>query len=134
VEGAIALGRGEYNAPTAPNQVESGEYRFGIIRSDIDEYVGPAADRLGDSPGDVGGLDVDRYVRSQTECKIESVAIVAETGDPNPSRTVNGGVDSDLDLESTERTSRRRLQGRLGSGRGSLELSTVNGGIRLRRS
>ncbi len=48
--------------------------------------------------------------------------------------TVNGSIQSDLTLESTGRATRRRLQGRLGKGRGSLELSTVNGSIHLRRS
>src|SRR5438132_133913 len=46
--------------------------------------------------------------------------------------TVNGSIQSDLALESTGRATRRRLQGRLGKGRGSLELSTVNGSIHLR--
>jgi hypothetical protein len=47
--------------------------------------------------------------------------------------TVNGGIHSDLPLESTDRATRHRLVGRLGKGRGSLELSTVNGTIRLHR-
>lgn len=47
--------------------------------------------------------------------------------------TVNGSVENDLPLESTERSTRRRLEGRLGKGRGLLELSTVNGSIHLRR-
>lgn len=48
--------------------------------------------------------------------------------------TVNGGIDNDLPLESTGKSTRRRLEGRFGKGRGSLEATTVNGSIRLRRS
>jgi DUF4097 and DUF4098 domain-containing protein YvlB len=79
-------------------------------------------------------LDPDAHHRFSVTNGSIAVAVPEGQGGRLEARTVNGGVDSDLDLESTERTSRRRLQGRLGSGRGSLELSTVNGGIRLRRS
>jgi DUF4097 and DUF4098 domain-containing protein YvlB len=48
--------------------------------------------------------------------------------------TVNGSIDNELSLESTGKATRRRLEGRLGKGGGSLEANTVNGSIRLRRS
>lgn len=48
-------------------------------------------------------------------------------------RTVNGSIDNDLPLESTSRATRRRLEGRLGKGSGSLQLNTVNGSIHLRK-
>lgn len=47
--------------------------------------------------------------------------------------TVNGSIENDLPLESTGKSTRRRLEGRFGKGAGSLEASTVNGSIRLRR-
>ena len=55
------------------------------------------------------------------------------TGGRLKAETVNGSVDNDLRLESTEHSSRHRLAGRLGQGYGSLELTTVNGSIHLRR-
>ncbi|HEY6552944.1 MAG TPA: DUF4097 family beta strand repeat-containing protein [Vicinamibacteria bacterium] len=79
-------------------------------------------------------LDPDAHHRFSVTNGSIAVAVPEGTGGRLEAQTVNGGVDSDLELESTERTSRRRLEGRLGNGRGSLELSTVNGGIRLRRS
>jgi DUF4097 and DUF4098 domain-containing protein YvlB len=62
-----------------------------------------------------------------------TVLVPEGTGGRLEAQTVNGSVDSDLRLESSERATRRRLVGRLGQGRGSLKLETVNGSIRLRR-
>lgn len=47
--------------------------------------------------------------------------------------TVNGSIENELPLESTSRATRRRLEGRLGKGSGSLQLNTVNGSIHLRK-
>ena len=47
--------------------------------------------------------------------------------------TVNGSIENELPLESTSRATRRRLEGRLGKGSGSLHLNTVNGSIHLRK-
>ena len=63
-----------------------------------------------------------------------TVAVPDGAGGRLEAATVNGSIQSDLTLESTGRATRRRLQGRLGKGRGSLELSTVNGSLHLRRS
>jgi hypothetical protein len=49
-------------------------------------------------------------------------------------KTVNGEIESDFDLTVRGRFSRRRLTGTLGRGGRQLDLETVNGGIRLRRS
>ncbi len=48
--------------------------------------------------------------------------------------TVNGGLESDFPLTIQGRFSNRRMRGQIGDGGHDLELSTVNGGIRLRRS
>jgi len=48
--------------------------------------------------------------------------------------TVNGGIDTDFPLTVTGRISRRKLEGTIGSGGRLLELSTVNGGIELRKA
>jgi DUF4097 and DUF4098 domain-containing protein YvlB len=47
--------------------------------------------------------------------------------------TVNGSIENDVPLESTSRATRRRLEGRLGKGSGSLHLNTINGSIHLRK-
>jgi DUF4097 and DUF4098 domain-containing protein YvlB len=48
-------------------------------------------------------------------------------------QTVNGSVDNGLRLATTDRVTRRRIEGRLGPGHARLEASTVNGSIHLRR-
>lgn len=45
---------------------------------------------------------------------------------------VNGGLDSDLPFTASGRMSRRHAEGRLGRGGPEIELSTVNGSIRIR--
>ncbi|HWA40247.1 MAG TPA: DUF4097 family beta strand repeat-containing protein [Gemmatimonadales bacterium] len=47
--------------------------------------------------------------------------------------TVNGSVDSDFPITIQGRMERRHLRGTIGSGGRSLELTTVNGGIELRK-
>ena len=47
--------------------------------------------------------------------------------------TVNGGIDTDFPINVTGRVNPRSLRGRIGAGGRSLELTTVNGGIRIRR-
>lgn len=48
--------------------------------------------------------------------------------------TVNGGIETDFPLTVQGRLSKRRLEGTIGSGGRLLELSTVNGGIGLRKA
>lgn len=47
--------------------------------------------------------------------------------------TVNGGIDTDFPINVTGRVNPRSLRGRIGEGGRVLELTTVNGGIRIRR-
>lgn len=47
--------------------------------------------------------------------------------------TVNGGIDTEFPISITGRMNRRRVQGEIGDGGPMLEVSTVNGSIRLRR-
>ena len=78
-------------------------------------------------------LDPDGRHRFSTTNGSVTVAVPAGAGGRVEASTVNGRIDNDLPLESTDRSSRRRLEGRLGKGTGSIELSTVNGSVRLRR-
>jgi DUF4097 and DUF4098 domain-containing protein YvlB len=47
-------------------------------------------------------------------------------------RTVNGSIQTDFPLEVSGKLG-RRLRGRLGEGRGSFEISTVNGSVRIEK-
>ncbi|MBK7350067.1 MAG: DUF4097 family beta strand repeat protein [Gemmatimonadales bacterium] len=47
--------------------------------------------------------------------------------------TVNGAIDTDFPINVTGRVNPRSLRGRIGEGGRTLELTTVNGGIRIRR-
>lgn len=81
-----------------------------------------------------GGVDPDGRHRFATTNGSIDLSLPEGAGGRLEARTVNGRIRNDLRLESSERTSRRRLEGRLGTGRGSFDLSTVNGSIRLRRA
>ena len=48
--------------------------------------------------------------------------------------TVNGGIETEFAVSVTGKVSRRSIAGTIGSGGRQLELSTVNGGITLRRA
>lgn len=48
-------------------------------------------------------------------------------------RTVNGAVRCDFELAETTRSSRRRLEGRIGGGGARVELRTVNGSVNVER-
>jgi DUF4097 and DUF4098 domain-containing protein YvlB len=48
--------------------------------------------------------------------------------------TVNGDISTDFPLTVTGTVSRHRLQGTIGGGGRELSLTTVNGGITLKRS
>ena len=63
-----------------------------------------------------------------------AVTVPEGVGGNLEARTVNGSVHCDVPLETTRRSTRHHLEGRLGKGTGSFELSTVNGSIRLERS
>ncbi|MBI4545853.1 MAG: hypothetical protein HY703_11705, partial [Gemmatimonadetes bacterium] len=57
-----------------------------------------------------------------------------ETSADVRAQTVNGNLTTDFPMTVVGRASARRLQGSIGKGGPELHLSTVNGGIRLRRS
>jgi DUF4097 and DUF4098 domain-containing protein YvlB len=62
------------------------------------------------------------------------VALPASVSTDIEASTVNGSISSDLPITLNGKISRRELKGRIGSGGRSLELETVNGSIKLRRS
>jgi hypothetical protein len=76
---------------------------------------------------------VDADTRLSTTNGSVTLWLPEGTGGRLEAETVNGSVESDLPLQSTDRSSRHHLVGRLGDGRGSIELNTVNGSIRVAR-
>jgi DUF4097 and DUF4098 domain-containing protein YvlB len=56
-----------------------------------------------------------------------------DVGGAFEARTVNGSIETDFPLEVKGRVG-KRLEGRLGEGRGSFRVTTVNGSVRLIRS
>jgi hypothetical protein len=61
-----------------------------------------------------------------------TVTLPRDAGGRVAARVVNGGINCEFDLTDAQK-SRRRVEGRLGPGDATFELSTVNGGIHLSR-
>jgi putative adhesin len=116
--------RGELRASTTNGAVE------------VREAGGPVEASTVNGSVEVRYLAFDPDGRNRLSATNGSVtaALPAGTGGRLEAQTVNGSVHSELALESTSRVSRRRLEGRLGKGSGSFEVSTVNGSIHLRKS
>jgi DUF4097 and DUF4098 domain-containing protein YvlB len=86
-----------------------------------------------------GGIDVEVSAITDAGVRLETTNGGVELRLPDTAkgsisaRCVNGGITvTDLTIESTK-TSRRHLEGTLNGGGPSIQLETVNGGIRLRR-
>lgn len=62
------------------------------------------------------------------------VALPAGLGADLEASTVNGTIDSDFTISTRGRINRQSIEGRIGDGGRKLELSTVNGGIRIRQA
>jgi len=94
-----------------------------------------------------GGVDIDFSAQLSADARVEiesvngAVAIGLHPASQATisARAANGGVRvNDLDIqreaEASTRESRRRLQGTMNGGGARVDLSTVNGGVRLSRS
>lgn len=79
-------------------------------------------------------LDVDKDGRNRFSTTNGSVRLELPPGVSGDfeARTVNGSIETDFPLEVTGKVG-RRLRGRLGEGRGSFEISTVNGSVRIEK-
>jgi DUF4097 and DUF4098 domain-containing protein YvlB len=94
------------------------------------KVVGLAA-QVDASSVNVGRLDQD--------CRFSTVngkIVLAVAGPVNAdlsASTVNGRIETDFPITAMGSLSRRSLKGRIGNGGPQLELSTVNGGIRIER-
>ncbi len=75
----------------------------------------------------------DRALSFQTVNGAITVSLPAGLNADLQATTVNGGIQSDFPVTVSGRMTPRRLNGRIGQGGRSLDLQTVNGGIRLRQ-
>jgi hypothetical protein len=85
-----------------------------------------------------GGVHVN-VGRLDQDCRFSTVngkIVLAVAGPVNAdlsASTVNGRIETDFPITAMGSLSRRSLKGRIGNGGPQLELSTVNGGIRIER-
>ena len=124
VNGAVDIDglRSDIEASTVNGDVEistTGLAQASTVNGDIDARVG------------AGTLARDLEF-STVNGSIELSAPAGLNADLDAS-TVNGTVRSDFDVTTRGTTSRRSLRGTIGSGGEDLDMSTVNGGITLRR-
>jgi DUF4097 and DUF4098 domain-containing protein YvlB len=81
----------------------------------------------------MGRTDWDGTLKLRTVNGGITVELPADASTEVSAKTVNGGIDTDFPLTVTGRISNRQLRGTLGGGGRTLDLETVNGGIRLRK-
>lgn len=84
-------------------------------------------------------LDLGRATwDGEIEAKTVNGSVVVRMPEPKnltiAASTMNGDFETDFPLTLTGKLSRRQVQGTIGSGGPKLELSTVNGGIELRKA
>ena len=114
---------GPVNVSTTNGRVEITDARGGVEASTVN----------GGITARYRALDAEAHHRLSTTNGPIAVWVPGGEGGRVAARTINGGIHCELPLEATDRTGRHRLEGRLGKGKGSLELRTVNGGIRINR-
>jgi hypothetical protein len=114
----------------------SGEVAASTVNGSVDVHDAAGAVSASAVNGgvDVGLARVDPQGRSDIHTTNGSVRLTlpADAGAEIDARTVNGGVSCDFDL-SSETRSKRRLEGRIGSGGGRFELRSVNGSVSIDR-
>ena len=87
----------------------------------------------GDVDAKIGRSDWTGGLKFETVNGSISLTAPADLGTDIEASTVNGSVDSDFPITVRGRMERTHLRGTIGSGGRSLELTTVNGGIQLRK-
>jgi hypothetical protein len=77
-------------------------------------------------------LDAEGRSRLHTTNGSVRLTLPADANAEIEARTVNGGIGCDFDLEGGRKT-RRRLEGRIGTGGARFDLGTVNGSVNIDR-
>lgn len=94
---------------------------------------GRAATVNGSIDGEIGRADWSDSLKMSTVNGSITLTLPAQLSTELSASTVNGNIATDFPLTVTGTVSRRRLQGTIGGGGRELSLSTVNGGITLKR-
>ncbi|HET7041031.1 MAG TPA: DUF4097 family beta strand repeat-containing protein, partial [Gemmatimonadales bacterium] len=87
----------------------------------------------GDIDARIGRADWTGALKFETVNGSVSLTAPADLSTDLRASTVNGAVDSDFPVTVRGRMERRSIRGTIGAGGRSLELTTVNGGISLKR-
>jgi hypothetical protein len=77
--------------------------------------------------------DADGHHQFETTNGSVTVTLPADVSGRFEARTVNGSISTDFPLEVEGRLFKKRLEGRLGDGRASYEIATVNGAVSIRK-
>lgn len=119
----VAGGQGGLKAETTNGSVEVGDVGGTVEASTTNGSIRVSYNRAPD-----GGTQ-----RFSTTNGSVSVTLPADARGDFTASTVNGGISTDFPLSVSGRFGGRRLRGRLGDGGPRYELSTVNGGIKIRK-
>ena len=113
--------KGQVRASTVNGSVEVGEVSGEIETSTVN----------GSIKATYQDVDPDgRHRFSTTNGSVTLYLPMHASGDFE-ARTVNGSIKTDFPLEVTGKFGHRRLRGQLGEGRGTFDISTVNGSVRI---
>ncbi len=102
---------------------------------------------LRDVSGDISGETVNGSIRAQISAGDSLSSLILKTingsittefpetaGGHIVLKTVNGSIESDFPIEFTGKVSRHKMKGRFGKGHARVELTTINGAIRVKKS
>ena len=102
---------------------------------------------LKDVTGDISGETVNGSIRARISDGVNLSSLVLKTingsitielpetaGGHIVLKTVNGSIESDFPIEFTGKISRHKMKGRFGKGHSRVELTTINGAIRFKKS
>jgi len=100
-----------------------------------------------DVSGDISGETVNGSIRARISSGSHLSALVLKTingsittelpetaGGHIELKTVNGSIESDFPIEFTGKISRHKMKGRFGKGHSRVQLTTINGTIRVKKS
>jgi carbon monoxide dehydrogenase subunit G len=114
-----------------------GNARVSTVNGDVEVEAGGVADAStvnGSISAELGRADWDDRLRFKTVNGGITVSLPGSLSADVEASTVNGAVESDFPITMTGRLTPRALRGRIGAGGRDLDLTTVNGRIRLRKT
>jgi Toastrack DUF4097 len=76
-------------------------------------------------------LDASSHQEIETTNGAVRLTLPRDAGAEIDARTVNGSIHCDFDLAAGARSTRHRIEGRIGGGGARIDLSTVNGSVRI---